>query len=135
MKKEHYIYPAIFDYQDEGITVTFPDIPGCITEGNSDEEAFANAKEVLELCLLGDEADEILFPKPTNLNSILHEPSQRVVLIEAYLDIAREKVKMRYVKKTITLPAWINLKAEQCGINFSQTLQEAIKERLGLVGK
>jgi predicted RNase H-like HicB family nuclease len=135
MKNEHYIYPAIFDYQDEGITVTFPDIPGCITEGNTDEEALSNAKEVLELCLIGDEADENPFPKASSLNSIILEPSQRAVLIEAYLDIARERVKMRYIKKTITLPAWINLKAEQCGINFSQTLQEAIKERLGLAGK
>ena len=47
--KDKYIYPAIFDFDNDGITVTFPDLPGCITCGDCQEEAFRNAKEVLAL--------------------------------------------------------------------------------------
>ena len=51
--KDRYIYPAIFDFDNDGITVTFPDLPGCITCGDCQEEAFRNAKEVLELYMYG----------------------------------------------------------------------------------
>ena len=57
MLKNRYIYPALFDYADDGITVTFPDLPGCITCGQHDEEAFFMAKEALALHLFGFEED------------------------------------------------------------------------------
>ena len=61
--KDRYIYPAIFDFDNDGITVTFPDLPGCITCGDCQEEAFRNAKEVLELYMYGLEQDEEEIPE------------------------------------------------------------------------
>ncbi len=47
MAKDRYIYPAIFDYDDDGIAVEFSDLPGCFTCGDNDEEALHMAKEAM----------------------------------------------------------------------------------------
>ena len=62
-----YIYPAIFDFDEDGITVTFPDLPGCITCGDNQEEALKNAKEVLELYMYSLEEDNETIPQPSNI--------------------------------------------------------------------
>ena len=76
--KDKYIYPAIFDFDEDGITVTFPDLPGCITCGDSQEEAFRNAKEVLELYMYGLEQDEEEIPEPSQINLIKTEDTQSI---------------------------------------------------------
>ena len=82
--KDRYIYPAIFDFDNDGITVTFPDLPGCITCGDCQEEAFRNAKEVLELNMYGLEQDEEEIPEPSQINLIKTEDTQSIVLIDIW---------------------------------------------------
>ncbi|MEC3849049.1 type II toxin-antitoxin system HicB family antitoxin [Bacillus velezensis] len=132
MKKERYIYPALFDYDDDGITVTFPDLPGCITFGNSDEEALAMAKEAMALHLYGFEQDGDIIPEATPSREIKAEESQSIVLIETWMRPFRHDMENAAVKKTLTIPRWMDDIAKEHKVNYSQLLQEAIKEHLGI---
>lgn len=80
--KDRYIYPAIFDYSDDGISIEFPDLPGCLSCADTDEEALYMAKEVLRLWIQSMEDNREKTPKPTNNKNISLEDNQKIVLIE-----------------------------------------------------
>lgn len=132
MAKNKYVYPAIFNYADDGISVEFPDLPGCLTCGDNDEEALAMAKEAMGLHLWGMEKDGDLIPEPTSVFSVQHEANQVVLLIEVWMPPLRDSIENRSVKTTVTLPQWLKETAEEHKVNFSQLLQSAIKQHLGL---
>ncbi|MDO6354983.1 type II toxin-antitoxin system HicB family antitoxin [Caloramator sp. CAR-1] len=135
MKKDLYVFPAIFDIDDDGISVEFPDLPGCFTCGDTIDEAYKNAKEALELHLYGMEKDNDPIPEPTPLNKIKIQKNQSIMLIEAWMPLVRSEMENRAVKKTLTIPKWLNDIAEQKKVNFSQILQKALKEELGIKEK
>ena len=85
-----YIYPAIFDFDEDGITVTFPDLPGCITCGNNQEEALKNAKEVLELYMYSLEEDNETIPQPSNILDLEVENTQVIVLVDIWMVPVRD---------------------------------------------
>jgi len=123
--KTKYAYPAVFEKEDGKYFVNFPDIQPCYTEGNTLEEAVIRAKDVLESRIeVAFERNEQL-PHPSDIDSIT---GARVMLIVA--DIENIKSQTRYVKKTLSIPYWLNAAAEKEHINFSRVLQEALKERL-----
>ncbi|MBS4030905.1 MAG: type II toxin-antitoxin system HicB family antitoxin [Clostridiales bacterium] len=132
MKKDRYIFPAVFSYADDGISVSFPDLPGCFSCGNSDEEAVLMAKEALGLHLYSMEEDKDEIPEATPINKISLESGQVVVLIEVFMPTMREAVENYSVKKTLSIPQWLNKLALEKNINFSQVLQAALKEKLGI---
>lgn len=135
MKKDYYIYPAIFEYAKDGISVSFPDLPGCISCAKTDEEALYMAKDALGLYIACSEEDNQEVKKPSKLNEIKLKENQRAVLIEVNMPLFREAVQNTSVKKTLTIPKWINDLAERNNINFSQLLQMAIKDNLGISEK
>ncbi len=132
-RTDFYEYPAVFTF-DEGydIAVTFPDLPGCATSGETEKEAFAMAKEALSLHLYGMEQDGDEIPEPSSLKDIQKqlEDNECVVFIEVFMPSIRMAQENRSVNRTVTLPAWLNAKALECGVNFSAVLQEALKDRL-----
>ena len=130
--KDNYVYPAIFDYDEDGISISFPDLPGCFSCASTDEEALYMAKDAMRGWLLVSEecGDEIAAPTP--LPDIALETKQRCVLVDVNLAPYREAFENRAVKKTLTIPAWLNKMAEKEGLNFSQVLQSALKEKLDL---
>lgn len=132
MKKDHYIYPAIFDYAEEGISISFPDLPGCFSCADSDEEALSMAKDALGLHLYSMEEDNDDIPNPTPINKIKLEENQVVVLIEVFMPSMRQAIENYSVKKTLSIPQWLNKLAIERNINFSQVLQSALKEQLGI---
>ncbi len=132
MYKDVYIFPAIFDYAEDGISIEFPDLPGCLSCANTDEEALYMAKDVLKGFLLCMEEENEDIPEPTSLKDIKLEENQRVVLIDVCLALLREAKNNKAVKKTLTIPYWLNVEAEKAGINFSQVLQVALKEKLNV---
>lgn len=132
MKKDHYIYPAIFDYAEEGISISFPDLPGCFSCADSDEEALSMAKDALGLHLYSMEEDDDDIPNPTPINKIKLEENQVVVLIEVFMPSMRQAIENYSVKKTLSIPQWLNKLAIERNINFSQVLQVALKEQLGI---
>ena len=130
--KDTYIFPAIFEFCNNGIAVMFPDLPGCLPCAESVETAVKNAKDALLLHLYGMEEDNEEIPAPTPFQEISLSPNQTVMLIEVYMPPFREKQHKKFIKKTLSIPSWINAQAEYAGINFSQTLQEALLEKLHL---
>ena len=132
MKKDYYIYPAIFEYDKDGISISFPDLPGCISCASDDEEALFMAKDALGLFIASSEEDGDELPSPTSLNNIKLENNQKPALIEVNMPLFREAILNISVKKTLTIPKWINDLAEKNNINFSQVLQSALKKCLGI---
>ena len=130
--KDTYIFPAIFDIASDGISIEFPDLPGCLPCADTIEEASKNAKEALMLHIFGMEQDGENIPVPTPFTEIKSEKNQILMLIEVYMPPFREKQKNKFVKKTLTIPSWLNAEAEHCGINFSQVLREALENRLNI---
>lgn len=127
-----YMFTALFEPGEvKGFTVSFPELPGCITEGDDFEEAAVNAKEALELHLYGMEEEGIEFPKPSAIPKMDSKPIGAFVVITAWMDLVREEMRNKAVKKTLTIPMWLNEEAEKQNINFSQVLQEALKKRVG----
>ena len=132
MKKDYYIYPAIFEYEKNGISISFPDLPGCISSAKNEEEALYMAKDALGLYIVCSEQDNEDLPKPTPLNRIEITKNTRVILVDVNMPLFRESVENMAVKKTLTIPKWINDIAEKNNINFSQVLQMALRKSLGL---
>ena len=132
MKKDRYIYPAIFDYAEDGISISFPDLPGCFSCANSDEEAIKMAKDALALHLYSMEEDHDEIPIATPINKIVLASNQAVVLIEVFMPTLRNAIENYSIKKTLSIPQWLNKLALEQNINFSQVLQAALKEQLGI---
>ena len=131
-KVERYFYPAVFTYEEgQEIAVVFPDLD-VATSGENDDDALLSARELLGCVMFGLEEDGEGIPEPTPLSAVALEPNERVVLVDVYMPSIRMAAVNRSVNRTVTLPAWLNAKAMECGINFSQVLQEALKEKLHL---
>lgn len=128
----YYRYIAVFAYYDDGISVTFPDLPGCVSFGQDEEEAMKCAKEVLMLHMWGMEQDGDPVPAPSGLRDIELGSGEMPVMIEVFMPSFREKQGNRFVKKTLSIPYWLNLEAENRGVNFSKVLQHALMEQLGV---
>jgi predicted RNase H-like HicB family nuclease len=128
-----YLYPAYF-HRDEGglYGIEFPDLPGCFSAGDTLQEALAMAREALSLHLYGLSEDLESLPVPTAPEHVVPLDGAFVVPIEGRPDMARDEIRNRSVKKTLTIPNWLNEEAERNHINFSQVLQGALKARLGV---
>ena len=131
-----YRYPAIFSYEEDGVHIVFPDLPGCVTFGKDEEDAVRAAREALTLHLYGMEQDEEAIPKPSSMMTLAEQEALQknevFLLVEAFMPTFREKQSKRFVKKTLSVPYWMNVEAERIGLNFSQTLQNAILQKLEL---
>ena len=133
MKKvDRYFYPAVFTYeQGQEIAVSFPDLE-CATSGTNEDDALLSARELLGCVLNGLEEDGENIPAPTPLPLVKLEENERVVLVDVYMPSIRMAQVNRYVSRTVTLPAWLNAAALERQVNFSQVLQDALKEQLHL---
>lgn len=130
--RNQYIFPALFYFDADGISIEFPDLPGCLPCAQNQEEAFKNAKEALGLHLYGMEQDGEEIPEPTPVNQLIPEDGGVVVMIEVFMPAFRERMNNKSVNRTVTLPAWLNAAALECNINFSQILQDALKKQLNI---
>jgi len=105
MKKDTYIYPVIFDYADDGISIEFPDLPGCLTCADTDEEALDMAADAMRGWILVSEESSGKLPEPTPLTNVPLESNQRAIMIEACLAIYRDAHKTNAIDETLTVPA------------------------------
>lgn len=132
MLNDRYVYPAIFHFDDDGISIEFPDLPGCITFGDNEQEAIKSAKEALELHLYGMEEDEEHIPIPSHVSEIKTSDNETIILIDIWMVPVRDYMRNKAIKKTLTIPKWLNDMAIESNVNFSHLLQLAIKDYLGL---
>ena len=118
-------YPAIIHHEDNSYWIEFPDLEGCHTFADTLEEVFASAREALDsyCSVLSDEGKPL--PIPSDIALCDHGKDDILALIEV-------SAKQDSVKKTLSIPAWLNAAAEKRHINFSKTLQEALINQLGL---
>lgn len=119
-------YPLII-HNEDGYWGEFPDVPGCNCQGDTLDEIVMDAKEALNLHLLSMVIDGETLPTPSNPTTIKVHSTDFVTMIYGDLDI---KKKDTAVKKTLTIPKWLNDKATDMGINFSKVLQEALLEKV-----
>lgn len=130
MMERYVAYPAVLDdtENEKGLyTVTFPDVPGAISEGKGQAKAIVNGSVALGLVLY----DEKQLPKASTVEEVQKaNPGKKVVVIAADLKEAAKKATPVLVKKNTTIPADLAKKAEEKGINFSRTLVEALQSKL-----
>lgn len=130
---DRYIYPAVFTYEEgREIAVVFPDLD-VATSGEGDTEALKSAEELLGITMLGLEEDGEPIPEPTALRDVRTGDNERTALVEVFMPPLRLANEYRSISRTVTIPSWLNARALAAGINFSQTLQEALKKELQLV--
>ena len=130
--KDTYVFPAVLSYAEDGISIEFPNLPGCLPCAYTAEEAVKNAKSAMSLHLYGMETDGEPIPAPTDIRNIKHKKNEAVLLVDAFMPPIREKLNNKFVKKTLSIPQWLNVEAEHAGVNFSQVLQNGLKDYLHL---
>ena len=122
-------YPTVFHKEDDGFWVSFPDFPECFTEGDDMQQAYEMAIDALGLAITSRQKEKEEIPAPSDINEIKTENGFIVVLefdMLAYL----KKNNSKAVKKTLTIPEWLNEATSAMGLNFSQVLQEALMQKV-----
>lgn len=123
-------YPAVFHKAEEGgYWVTFPDLPECITEGDNMEESYQMAVEALGLALTERMKDKEEIPEASDIEKVKDEDGVTVV-VQFDMEEYNRKHNSKAVKKTLTIPEWLNERALEMNVNFSQVLQEALMDRV-----
>jgi predicted RNase H-like HicB family nuclease len=132
-KKDVYHFWAAIHYSHEGVSVRFPDLPGCNTYGDTAEQAHLEAREALGgfLCIMEQEED--IVPEPSSLDVIIRQldEGEAACDVQVYMPTIREAMDSKAVKKTLTVPKWLNDESERHNLNFSQILQDGLKRSLG----
>lgn len=128
-----YLYFATFDFKDDVIEISFPDLyPNASTYGHSLPEALRMAKDALEGYLLTVEDFQETLPLSSDYQSLLKKSTLPLFPIEVDTTIARDKERNKTIKKTLTIPKYLNDLGNEHGINFSSTLTDALKEKLNV---
>lgn len=124
-----YVYPAVFTPEENGqISVNFPDLESCYTCGDDLGDALYMAEDVLAMTLVSYENNSTPIPTPSKKLSLEDGEFQNFIVCDT--DSYRKQNMNRAIKKTLTIPEWLNEKALAQGINFSQVLQEALLEKV-----
>lgn len=127
-----YVYPGIFTKEEKGYSVIFPDLEGCYTCGDDLKDAIYMAEDVLAFTLFDYEKRGRTIPAPSELSALKVRSNEFVNYIICDTIEYQKKYNDKAVKKTLTIPEWLNELATSRGINFSQVLQDALKSQLGL---
>lgn len=122
------IYPAVFHFEDNAYWVEFPDLPGCQSFGSSLTETLDNAREALEAYAISLIENKEEMPAPSEISKLPIENGCFASLVD--IDLSAYFKRARAVKKTLTIPEWLNDAAIEKGINFSQTLQDALMVKI-----
>lgn len=133
--KTTYIYPAVFEPEKEGgYSVYFPDIPGCYTDGANLEEAMNMAEDALCLMLYHLEEEHQNIPKASDIQAVKAEAGDQNFVSFVKCDTLnyRKFYRNKTVRKSLTIPGWLNDLAEAEHVNFSNVLQNALANQLGV---
>ena len=129
-----YVYPSIFTPDGDGYTILFPDVKNCFTEGDTLSEAMENAKDVLCMMLYDLERKGKEIPFASSVADVQQhvQGNEFVTLISCDTIEYRKFHDNRAVKKTLSIPSWLNEMVEKADINFSALLQSALKQQLNI---
>ena len=123
-----YVFPAVFTREEKGYSVIFRDLEGCYTSGDTLEDAIYMAEDVLAFTLYDYEKEGRSIPEPAGKYEIAE--NEFVNYVRCDTEEYHKRNSNRAVKKTLSIPEWLNTRAVEVGINFSQVLQDGLKEKL-----
>lgn len=126
-----YVYPVVFKQEENQYSVSVPDLDGCFTFGDSLFEAIEMARDAMAMWLCKAEDNNEVLPQVSKLEDIKTDGGF-VNFIDVDTQEYRRLNDNRAIKKTLSVPSWLNAKAERAGINFSQVLQDALKVKLNI---
>ena len=122
-----YVYPAVFHGNDDGsYTITYPDLPGCVSEGKSLGNALYMAQAALTQWIeyLGEKNQAI--PEASKIGGIQTDDGD-------FINLVRVEIKDdRAVRRTVSIPKWMDDRVSESGLSLSRVLQDALNERLPL---
>ena len=130
-----YVYPVcIYPGDVSGYTVVVPDLPGCVTEGDTISDALEKAIDAASGWVLDELEDGKKPPEASAPEQITADEYEggMVSIVMLDIDAYAEKYGSKAVRKNCTIPAWLNTAAEKAHLNFSQVLQAGLQERLNL---
>jgi len=123
-----YVYPAILSHDDGQVAIAIPDLPGCYTFGKDKAEALIMGKDAVEMWLWAAENRNESIPLASE--TLPTQDGETLTLILADTDEWRRENDKKAVKKTLSIPSWLNQRAESANAPFSQILQQGLKEYL-----
>lgn len=130
--EKNYTYPVILDYiDDEMIEVTvpnFPDLCTCVEK----EKYIEQIQDFIAITIVDYEERGKDLPEPFKADEIEIKDNQTLLFVNLWMPYYRSKVKINYVRKTLTIPSWLDILAKEKNINFSAALVKALKEQLGI---
>lgn len=124
------VYPVVLSPAETGYVVYVPDLK-INTEGEDIANAMEMARDAIGLWAICEEDMGRSIPEPSSKYPE-HSPEEIVTLVDIDIDVYRRANDNRTIRKNLTLPSWLNERAEKAGVNFSQVLQEGLKNRLGI---
>jgi len=125
-------YFAVLEPCEAGYGVYFPDLPGCVSMGDTYDQAIRNANEALGLHLWGMEDDHADISAPS-APPFLDVPAGSIMAaISVYPELVRHEMETRAVRMNVSIPAWLKSAAEEAGVSYSQVFQNALMEHLGI---
>ena len=123
------VYPAVFSplLEMDGYCVTFPDLPGCVTQGESLADAITMAVDAASGWVLDELEDGKPAPESSDPKSVrLENEGDFINLVVLDIDAYAEKYGQKAIRKNCTIPAWLHTAAEKAHVNYSQVLQDAL---------
>ncbi len=123
--KNNYTYPAKIKRKKNELILEFVDFPETIVSAENEDELIESAQEVLALLLLDYIEKSKEPPKPSFVDD-------GAVYVHVWLPYYKNMAKEVYVKKTVTIPQWLDLLAKENNVNFSACMVKGIKEELGI---
>ena len=127
-------YPAVFHSAEEGgFWITFPDFENIFTQGENMEDAYSAASDALglEITDLLEQGGKL--PEASSFQKIRSMPGETIVVIEFDMAAYKRRINKTAVKKTLSIPGWLNEAAVEKGINFSSVLQKALIRELQIL--
>lgn len=128
-----YIYPAVFTPEENGYFINFPDFESCYTQGKDLADGISMAEDVLALMLTHFEDERRAIPDVSHINDLVLENNSFATYVSCDTTTYRRLMNNAAVKKTLSIPSWLNDSATAAGLNFSQVLQDALKQQLNIV--
>ncbi len=133
MYENNYIFPAVISFLGEkDYNVRFLDFENITTYGESLADAFDAAEDALKLEIFDIYNDKLEIPESSDVSNIKVGSDETLILVKVNLKEILKQYDNKAIKKTLTIPAWLNKMAEDENVNYSQILQEALKEKFNI---
>ena len=130
--KENYVYPIRIKKESDMLLVTIPDFQNQMTQAETEEEAVIAAQELISLCVIDNEERGLKNPSPSEESQITVESDERIIYVHLWMPYFRNAKKEVYVKKTLTIPKWLDMLAKEKDLNFSAILVKGLKQELSI---